>query len=58
MGGIPYNVWLRDLRAGLSWFRNGESNQLPDDCRLLPKRVGANMQNKGVVQPVHIFGLF
>jgi hypothetical protein len=75
MGGISYNVWLRDLCAGLSWFpadctqlgsktdnvwyttrsicisSNSEgSKKLPDDGRLLPKHVGASMQNNGVVQ--------
>jgi hypothetical protein len=31
---------------------------LRDDGRLLPKHVVASMWNKGVVQSVHIVGLF
>jgi hypothetical protein len=34
------------------------SNKLPDDGKLLPKHVAASIQNKGVVQSVHIFGHF
>jgi hypothetical protein len=70
MGGISYNVWLRDLYAGLSWFcllyfpaecisSNSEgSTKLPDDGRLLPKHVGACILNKGMAQSVDIFGHF
>jgi hypothetical protein len=32
--------------------------KLPDDGRLLPKHVGASIQNKGVVQSVHSVGYF
>jgi hypothetical protein len=35
---------------------SGGSNKLPDDGRLLPKHVGANTVNKGVVQSVHLVG--
>jgi hypothetical protein len=35
-----------------------ESKKLPDNGRLLPKHVGASIQNKGVVQSVHIVGHF
>jgi hypothetical protein len=31
---------------------------LPDKERLLPKHVGASLQNKGVVQPARIVGHF
>jgi hypothetical protein len=31
---------------------------LPDDGRLLLKHVGASIQNKGVVQSMHIVDLF
>jgi hypothetical protein len=30
------------------------AKKLPDDGRLLPKHAGASIQNKGVVQSVHI----
>jgi hypothetical protein len=45
MGGISYNVWLRDLCAGLSNLahRSEGSKKLPDDGRLLPKHVGASI---------------
>jgi hypothetical protein len=48
-------MWLRGLCAGLSWFR---LLCFPDDGRLLPKHVGASMQNKGLVQSVNIVGHF
>jgi hypothetical protein len=34
------------------------SKKLPEDGRLLPKHVGASIQNKGVVKSVHIVGHF
>jgi hypothetical protein len=37
---------------------SGGPNKLPEDGRLLQKHVGASAQNKGVVQSVHIAGLF
>jgi hypothetical protein len=27
MGGISYNVWLRGLCAGVSWFRTEEEEE-------------------------------
>jgi hypothetical protein len=37
---------------------SGVSKKLPDYGRLLPKHVGANTWNRGVVQSVRIVGLF
>jgi hypothetical protein len=50
-----YVACVTDCRGSEGSNSEG-SKKLPDDGRLLPKHVGANIQNKGLVQSVHIVG--
>jgi hypothetical protein len=58
MGGISYNVWLRGLSAGVSWFRRNilstdpqlsisqkALGTLSEDGNVMLKHVGATTHN-------------